>query len=106
MSDEDDEVMAWLAFLEEEGILEWVGMQEDGERTFVFRFDIMRIKLPELFEAMMQEMDQELMNLYSMGFVDIEYDENLNAGFKISDAGRQYLRDAGIPIPEEFGDDS
>lgn len=102
---EEEEIMAWLQYLEEEGILEWVGMQEDGERTFIFRFDIMKDKLPELYEAMMDELDQELLYLYQMGLVDIDYDENLNANFKINEAGREYLKNNGIPIPEEFGDE-
>lgn len=100
MNDED-EVMEFLRHLENEGILEWVGM--DGqERTFIFRFDIMQVKMPELYLHLVQELDDELMNLYRLGLIDLEYDENLNAGFRINENGRKYLEDCGIPIPEEW----
>lgn len=99
---DDEEVIAWLQFLEDEGILEWVGMNEDGDRTFVFRFDIMSVKLPELYEVMMEDINQELLHLYELGMVEIEYDENLNVGFKITKEGREYLNNLGVPIPEEF----
>ena len=98
----DDEALEFFQYLENEGILEWVGMDTSGERTFVFNFDIMRMKMPQLYEAMVQELDSELMHLYELGFIDIEYDENLNAGFKINQAGKEYLQNLGIPIPEEF----
>lgn len=103
---EEEEIAAWLQYMENEGVLEWVGMNEDGERTFIFRFDIMSVKMPELYEAMMEELNQELMTLYKMGLVEIEYDENLNAGFRITKEGREYLSDLGIPVPEEFDDES
>jgi hypothetical protein len=102
----EEELDAFLNYLEDEGILEWVGMTDNNERTFIFRFDIMKIKMPELYNAMMQELDDELLNLYRLGYVDIEYDENLNAGFRINEKGKQYLNSMGINKYEEFNDES
>ena len=103
--DNDDEIAAYLQYLEDEGILEWVGMDTSGERTFVFRFDIMMIKMPELFDALMSELNDELMNLYRMGLVEVEYDEKLNARFSITEDGKKYLELLGMPMPEDWNSD-
>jgi hypothetical protein len=34
------------------------------------------------------ELEQALMRLYELGLVSIEYDENLEARFKVTDVGR------------------
>lgn len=102
MEDRYDEIEQFMHYLEDEGVLEWVGMSTDGDRTFVFNFDKMAEIFPELYDAMMQELDDELMNLYQLGFVTIEYDTDLIPQFRITDAGKKYLEDNGMPIPEDF----
>ena len=97
-----DEVQMFMNYLEEEGVLEWVGMSEGGERAFVFNFEKMLEVFPELYYAMIEEMNNELLELYKLGFVSIEYNSNLEAGFKITEEGKKYLKDNGIPVPEEF----
>jgi hypothetical protein len=99
---EDNEIDEFIKFMEEDGIIEWVGMDGSGERTFVFNIDKLAESFPELYDAMMQELNEELVVLYKLGFVEVEYDENLNPGFKITQDGKQYLIDNGIPIPEDW----
>jgi hypothetical protein len=99
---DDNEIDEFIKFMEEDGIIEWVGMDLSGERTFVFNFDKLQDTFPELYEAMMNELNEELISLYKLGFIEVEYDENLNPGFKITEDGKQYLTDNGIPIPEEW----
>ncbi len=91
-----------MHYLEDEGVLEWVGMSDGGDRTFVFNFEKMYFVFPELYHAMMEELNQELLNLYELGFITIEYDENLNSHFRITDDGKQYLEENGIILPEEL----
>lgn len=98
----DEEIYEFLNYMEEEGVLEWVGMTSEGERTFVFNLDKMFEIMPDLYYVMIEELNQELLHLYQLGLVSIEYNENLEARFKISEDGKQYLIDNGIPIPEEF----
>ena len=98
----DDEVQNFLIYMEECGVLEWVGMDTSGERTFVFNFEKMHQEMPELYYAVMEELNNELLQLYKYGFVDIEYNENLEPRFKITEEGKQYLIDSGIPLPEDF----
>lgn len=98
----DEEVEHFMSYLEEEKVLIWVGMNEDGERTFVFDFERMKHIFPELYDAMMEEMNAELMNLYALGFITIEYDTNLTPKFKITEEGKSYLIENGVIVPEEF----
>jgi len=98
----NDEIEQFMVYLEEEGVLEWVGMTSDGERTFVFNFEKMHDIFPELYLAITEELNNELMHLYELGFVTIEYDTELVPKFKITDSGKQYLIDNGVPIPEEW----
>ena len=97
-----DEVEEFMRYLEEDGILEWVGMDESGERTFVFNFAKLYEVFPELYYAMLEEMDKELMHLYELGFVEIEYDQNLNAKFRVTELGKTHLSENGISFPEEL----
>ena len=99
-----DEIEQFMHYLEDSGVLEWVGMTEDGERTFVFNFEKMQLIFPELYYAMMEELNNELLHLYELGLISIEYDKNLQAKFKITDQGKKYLEENGIPFPEEFDD--
>jgi len=99
---DDNEINEFLRFMEEDGVLEWVGMDDNGERTFVFNFERMHEVYPEVYNAIMDDLNEELITLYKLGFVDVEYDENLVPGFRITDEGKQYLKDNGMPIPEEW----
>lgn len=102
MENNNDEIEQFMHYLEDEGVLEWVGMSDGGDRTFVFNFEKMYFVFPELYHAMMEELNQELLNLYELGFITIEYDENLNSHFRITDDGKQYLEENGIILPEEL----
>lgn len=100
--DNYDEIEQFMHYLEDEGVLEWVGMSTEGERTFVFNFEKMSDIFPELYSAMMEELDNELLHLYELGFVTIEYNTDLTPQFRITDAGKKYLEENGMPVPEDF----
>jgi hypothetical protein len=100
MFDRDDEDM--IAYLEEQGALSWDGMDEDGEPLFKFNLDILREIMPPLYDEIMKDIDEDLMILYENGYVDLEYDENLNAMFKISEKGVEWASEMGykdFPFP-------
>jgi hypothetical protein len=98
----NDEIEEFMNYLEDEGVLQWVGMSLDGERTFSFDFDKMGEIFPELYDAMMEELNNELLHLYELGMVTIEYDIDLTPKFRITDEGKSYLEGNGIPIPEDL----
>lgn len=51
---------------------------------------------------MLDEMNRELLDLYSLGFITIEYDQNLTPSFKITDEGKKYLEENGVVLPEDI----
>jgi hypothetical protein len=92
----DDEIIGWL---EEEKAIIWDGMDENGEA--IFRFDLERLKvvMPELYTDIMADIDSDLMVLYEEGFVEIDYDEDLNARFKATPKGLRWMEESGIDFP-------
>lgn len=95
MSDKDDnELIGWL---EEQGAIIWDGVSETGEAMFRFNLDILKEVMPELYDDIMQDIDNDLMELYKAGLVDIEYDENLNAMFKASEKGLKMVEEFNLP---------
>jgi hypothetical protein len=98
----NDEIDEFMNYLEDEGVLEWVGMALDGERTFVFNFEKMHDIFPELYDAFIDELNNELLHLYELGMVTMEYNTDLTPKFKITEQGRKYLEESGIPVPEDL----
>ena len=92
----DDEIIGWL---EQEGAVIWEGMDQNGEA--IFRFDLEKLKdvMPPLYEEIMSDIDSDLMVLYEQGFVDIDYDEDLNARFRATEKGLKWMEDNDIPFP-------
>lgn len=76
------------------------GINDNGEVVYRFNLDILEVVMPELHKVVLEEIDQDLMELYKMGLVDIDYDENLNARFKVSEKGQEYLRSGILPKGE------
>jgi hypothetical protein len=83
MSEEDD----IIEFLQSQGALILEGVAENGEPVFKFNLEILKEVMPPLYDDIMADIDADLMTLYQEGLVDVEYDENLNAKFKISKKG-------------------
>ena len=91
----DEEIMAWL---EEEGALEWVGMTDDGERLMSFNADKLQEVAPEMFDIMMEDIESHLLDLVKVGLVEVIYDENLVPSFKISEEGKRIMREQGFEM--------
>jgi len=97
MFESEEEMMDYLS---SHGALELHGMTQDGEITYKFNFEILKEVLPQLHELMMSDMEEEIMELYNKGYVEMEYDENLNARFRLTEAGIKYLEENGMGFPE------
>lgn len=94
--DNEDEVdEALLAWLEEEGALNWVGMDNDGERVLTVNPDKMREVYPELYEAMMQDLNSMLNSLMDLGYITSGIDEDGEEVFSISEEGRKIMEKFG-----------
>jgi hypothetical protein len=100
MYSEDDEEY-FLEKLIELGIAELNGMTKDGEVTYSFDMLKMKELVPELYEVMVEETEQALMDLYEKGIVDIEYDENLEPYFSIPEEAKETLKSIGYLLRED-----
>jgi Tfp pilus assembly ATPase PilU len=94
-NEEHREIMEHLV---EEGAAILDGIDEDGEPIYKFDMDILEEIMPELHQAMMDDMDKVLIDLYQKGLIEVTYDENLNAQMSVSPEGRQALEDAGFDM--------
>jgi hypothetical protein len=92
----DDEIIGWL---EEEKAVVWEGMDESGEAVFKFDLERLKVVMPELYDEIMQDIDADLMALYEQGLVEIEYDDNLNAEFRATKKGIEWMEQQGIEFP-------
>lgn len=93
----EEEFEEIFRYLETCGAIKDVEYSADGEPTYRFDLEILKVAMPEMYEIIVKEIDQELMELYKLGLVDIEYDEDLNALFKISEKGRKYVETGIMP---------
>ena len=76
------------------------GVTDKGEAIYKFNVDILQEKMPDLYWAMMDEIDEVLVDLLEKDLIEVEYDEDLNASFRTSPQGVQELIDRGIDLPE------
>lgn len=79
-------------FLIENKALELYGMTEDGEVTYRFNFDVLQKMFPKLYNLLMDDINESILDLYKDGYVEMEYDENLEAKFRVTEKGKQYLK--------------
>jgi hypothetical protein len=94
--EEFDEYMSWLIDIGAAKIHDYA---ENGQPMYKFDLDLLQTVAPEMYSVFLQELDEELMDLYQAGLVDIEYDENLTARFSISEKGKIFA-ETGI-MPED-----
>jgi hypothetical protein len=91
-----------MAYYIEIGAVELAGMDEDGE--FIFQItDKAKEVAPELWQAHIEYVDESLMELFELGFIEVTYDENLEAHLNVSEAGKKLAKEMGL-IETDFGD--
>jgi hypothetical protein len=92
----EEETEMLIQYLVDMGAAEWDGMDEYGERMYKFNMPVLLKVMPELYDEIMADIDETLLDLYKQELVEIEYDENLQASFKLSEKAKQILNDMGI----------
>lgn len=103
----EDDSEEFIAMLENEGVLGWVGMAADGDRLMSFDMEKLKDIHPELHEVIMEDINSSVIDLYDKGLVEVEYDEDLKATFTISDEGKEVLESLGfdLHVEDEIDDD-
>jgi hypothetical protein len=85
------------------GAIEVVGVDESGE--FILQITEAAKELaPELWAAHMNHIDETLIGLYKAGLMKVEYDDNLEATFSLSEEGMEVAKQHGL-IPTDFEKD-
>jgi hypothetical protein len=91
----DDEADDFVERMIEAGILIEDGFDEDGELTYTYNFELMKILLPEMYEEIMNGINDNLIDLYEMGLIKIEYNEDLKAVFSATEEGLIFFKNQG-----------
>jgi hypothetical protein len=77
------------------GAIEIVGVDESGE--FILSItDAAKELAPELWAAHVKHIDDTLIGLYKKGLMQVDYDENLEATFSLSEEGMKAAREFGL----------
>lgn len=83
---------AFVDYLIEIGILEEEGFDEDGEVTYVYNFEKMKDLMPDLYNEIMDGLNENLMILFEHDLIKVEYDEELRAHISPTDEGMEYFK--------------
>lgn len=77
------------------GAIEVVGIDDNGE--FMLQINpIAETIAPELWQRHRDYMDGIMLELFEKGLVNVEYTEDLEAEFSITEAGKQRLKELGF----------
>lgn len=99
-SDDEQEALEKIQYYIEIGAIKFAGYNEDGEAYFELNDLITKERAPELWQAHMEYVDRNLLDLYEDGLMEVEYDENLEATFNFTEEGYQIAKSKGV-IPIE-----
>ena len=88
-----DQVIGYLLSV---GAAEWDGMDESGERIFKFNMPLLMEVMPDMYDAIMEDVDEVMLDLFNRDLVEVEYDENLEATFNFSPEGKEILKEYGF----------
>jgi len=81
-----DEIDALIAEMVDAGALLVDGMLLD---EFTYRFDmkILKEKYPDVYDIIMEDIDDTMLELLDREYISVEYDENLEAHFSLTEKG-------------------
>mgnify|MGYP003333016509 CR=1 FL=1 len=101
-SEERAYIESMINDLEDQGVFEWVGMAEDGDRILAPNLNRMKEVVPDMYNMMIGEMEEAMFALYERGLVEIEYDENLQPGFRSSEEGKRLMQEYRFELGEHL----
>ena len=79
------------------------GIDKSGNFIYVIT-DKAKELAPDLWEVHHEMIDEALIGLFEQGLIEVEYDEDLNANMKISDAAREVMYQLGYVDMENLDD--
>jgi hypothetical protein len=100
---DDEEALEQIQYYIEIGAIKLAGYNENGEAVFELNESVTKELAPELWEAHMEYVDENLINLFESGLMDVEYDENLEATMHFTKEGYDIAKEKGV-IPIDYND--
>ena len=91
----DEEFEEKLDYYLSIGVVELVGVDEDGEIIYEIT-EKAETEAPELWAAHRDYVDQALLDLYDKGLITVEYNENLEALINMTPEGYEAARELGL----------
>jgi hypothetical protein len=102
---DEDEYSEKLAYYLSIGALELAGVDEDGEIVYEIT-DKAETEAPELWEMHQDYVDEALIGLYEEGYLNVEYDDNLEATISLTPEGVEIAKELGLlDFDEDFPND-
>lgn len=92
---EEEENDHKLAYYLEIGAVSLEGMDESGEMIYSISENAKDLA-PELWQSHLDYVDKSILELYELGLVEIEYDENLQATIHMSPEGKKIAKEKGL----------
>lgn len=97
---EDNDALEKIQYYIEIGAIKLAGYNEEDEAIFELNEAVTKELAPELWQAHMEYVDNNLIELYEDGLMEIEYDENLEATMSFTKEGYHIAKQKGV-IPIE-----
>lgn len=91
----DEEFEDKLGYYLSIGVVELVGMDENGEVVYEIT-ELAETEAPELWEAHREYVDHALLDLYNRGLISIEYNEDLEAMINMTPEGYEAAKELGL----------
>lgn len=91
--EDDDDLQQYLL---DTGCIVVDSVDEDGEFLFTLNEEACKKYAPQLWEMHTQEIDEALVELVENGLVEVEYNENLEATFTLTEKGRELAEQLGF----------
>jgi hypothetical protein len=101
----DEEALRQIQYYVDLGAIKLAGYNEEGEAIFELNETVTKELAPELWEAHMEYIDDNLLDLFEEGLMDIEYDENLEATMHFSQEGYKIALEKGIVPIDPYDSD-
>jgi len=97
---DDEEALRQIQYYIDIGAIRLAGYNDDGEAIFELKEDVTKELAPELWDAHMAYVDDNLTELFEDGLMNVEYDEDLQATMHFTKEGYEIAKEKGI-IPME-----
>ena len=92
---EEEYIQHKMEYYMDIGAIELEGVDEDGEIIYKVT-ELAQEIAPELWESHEAYVNESMIDLYQRGLVEIEYDENLEATFRITPEGMEVAKGYGL----------